>query len=159
MNKHFVAVPIDTSLYRDLVRFLDREGIDKDPNDVIDSFLRSQLEVAMQELDTFFPELFSESPSDALKGYKWGPIFLPHGTLIRMRYRKQSYYAKIVGDELIYENQALSPSQFASMIANTSRNAWRDLLVRRPSDKDWVAADELRRKAKTISLDELDLEI
>jgi hypothetical protein len=46
----------------------------------------------------------------------------------------------IMGREEIF-----SPSVLASKIANgTSRNAWRDLRVKRPSDREFRLADELR---------------
>lgn len=46
-----------------------------------------------------------------------------------------------------YEGNSYSPSEFARVVANnTSRNAWRDLLIKRPGDTEWTLADDLRRR-------------
>ena len=40
-------------------------------------------------------------------------------------------------------------AELARAIANnTSRNAWRDLMVKRPHDESWRLAEELRRAVK-----------
>lgn len=80
-------------------------------------------------------------------GYRWGSLFLPNGTLIRMVYKRQTFQATVKFDRIDYEGQSYSPSELARKIAGgTSRNAWRDLLLRRPGDTDWSLADELRRR-------------
>ncbi|WP_177219754.1 hypothetical protein [Nitrosospira multiformis] len=46
----------------------------------------------------------------------------------------------------MYEGEAFSRSGLANRIASgTSRNAWRDLWIKRPRDKEWVLANDLRR--------------
>jgi len=42
----------------------------------------------------------------------------------------------------------VSPSEFANKVAGSSRNAWRDLEIRRPDVDDWVSADRLRMAVK-----------
>lgn len=42
----------------------------------------------------------------------------------------------------------MSPSQMVAAAAGEARNAWRDLWVRRPQDKEWSPADKLRREIK-----------
>ena len=82
-------------------------------------------------------------------GYRWQNVFLPNGTKVRMTYQGSTSVAEIKHEKLTFEGEALSPSEFASQVANnTNRNAWRDLWVRRPKDTDWIAADVLRRGSR-----------
>lgn len=82
------------------------------------------------------------SPS---KGYQWQGILLANGTILKIAYKGRDKLAEVRHQQIYYEGQPCSPSQFASRVANnTSRNAWRDIWVKRPSDRDWVFADILR---------------
>jgi hypothetical protein len=68
---------------------------------------------------------------------------------------------------LMYEGERVSPNQFATKVTGTSRDAWRDLWIKRPTDDDFRVADDLRdpstvaeRKhsaAKNITLEDLGL--
>ncbi len=146
MNNSYIAVPIDTSLFREVLQFLDSEGVERNPNTVVEQFIRYGLDNASWKKEVFFPELVTETPPAELKGYTWGGVLLPHGTLIRMKYMRQFYYAKIDGDQVLYEGKKTTPSGFANTVTKSSRNAWRDLWIRRPSDQDWIFADQLRKK-------------
>lgn len=79
-------------------------------------------------------------------GYQWKCLFLPSGTRLRMRCADQLFYGEIVDDRLIFRGQIMSPSQMAAAAAGEPRNAWRDLWIRRPLDKEWSPADKLRRE-------------
>lgn len=84
-------------------------------------------------------------------GYLWknkdADLFLPDGTQLRMPYKQKDYFAKVVGDQIMYEGKAFSPSNLVNEITGTSRNAWRDLWIKFPGDSDWKLADELRSDA------------
>lgn len=101
--------------------------------------------------------LYRESQADTEKfqtefgspkgGYHWAPLFLPNGTLIRMEYKRQAFNAAVKFEKIMYEGKAYSPSELARIIAaGTNRNAWRDLVIKRPGDSDWCLADDLRRR-------------
>ena len=79
------------------------------------------------------------------RGYQWKNLFLPDGTQMRMPYKGKHYFAKVEGDEIIYEGTSISPSSLANMITSSSRNAWRDFWIKRPGDPDWSLADDLRQ--------------
>jgi len=80
-------------------------------------------------------------------GYHWTPIFLPNGTLIRMEYKREISEATVKYNKIEFKGENYTPSELARFIANgTNRNAWRDLLIKRPSDTDWCLADDLRRR-------------
>jgi hypothetical protein len=53
-------------------------------------------------------------------------------------------------DDLLFNDQVMSPSEFANKVAGSSRNAWRDLEVRRPVDDEWKTASSLRQSAKAF---------
>ena len=55
---------------------------------------------------------------------------------------------------MIYEGEKVSPSEFANKVANTNRNAWRDLEIKRPIDKVWREANAVRSKER-MKLSEL----
>lgn len=148
MDNKFIAVPINTELFREVLLFLDSEGVERDPCSVVEQFVRYGLDNASWKKEVFFPELVAKTPPAELKGYVWGDVFLPHGTLIRMRYKRQFYYAKVDGDQVVYEGMQTSPSGFANTVTKSSRNAWRDLWIRKPGDQDWIFADDLRNETK-----------
>lgn len=83
---------------------------------------------------------------DPQKGYYWTPIFLPNGTEISMEYGGAKHYAIVKHEKIDFQGNEYTPSRLASVIANgTSRNAWRDLLIRKPGESKWLLADLLRK--------------
>lgn len=81
----------------------------------------------------------------ATKGYRWSGVFLPNGTKLKSTYKGEDKLAEVRHQQIYYEERPCSPSEFASRVANnTSRNAWRDVWVKRPDDRAWVFANTLR---------------
>jgi len=79
------------------------------------------------------------------KGYDWHRVFLPNGTRLKTQYRGAEYEAEVRHQQVYFNGNPCSPSQFASAAANnTSRNAWRDLWIKRPGD-GWKLANTLRK--------------
>jgi len=88
---------------------------------------------------------FREKFGDANKGYRWQSVDLPNGTQLYMEYKKKKYYASVQFEKVIYEGKSFSPAQLVRKIADgTTRNAWRDIYVKKPGDKEWTLADVLR---------------
>ena len=79
-----------------------------------------------------------------LGGYQWKELFLPNGTEVRANYDTQPHYAVVENDLLCYQGQPLSPRQFTLAVAGEGRNAWRDLWVRLPGERQWRRAVDLR---------------
>ncbi len=152
MNNSHVSIPIPTESFLDLAEFLREQGSNRDPVQAVDEAIQYWIENASWKKEDLMPEIFAKE-----HGYRWKKVFLPHGTRIRMRYKGKYYYAQVVHDEILYEDQSLSPGEFANLIANSSRNAWRALEIRRPNDGEWYLADELR--SPSAELPELDLDI
>jgi hypothetical protein len=80
-----------------------------------------------------------------LSGYQWKELFLPNGTEVRANYDTQPHYAMVDNDLLCYHGQPMSPRQFTQAVAGEGRNAWRDLWVRLPGERQWRRAANMRR--------------
>ena len=83
----------------------------------------------------------------ALTGIYWEAIFLPNGTQIRTKYYGEFKVALIEDEEIIWDGSSY-PS-FAQLVnamrGGTMNNAWKELHIKRPSDKMWMPAQSLRR--------------
>jgi len=77
-------------------------------------------------------------------GYQWKTVFLPEGTVLRSWSYGEHNYAKVQGDQIIYEGRVVSPNQLAQHLGRSTRNAWNDLFIRRPGDKAFKQACVLR---------------
>jgi hypothetical protein len=85
-------------------------------------------------------------------GYRWKNVFLPEGTVLSFIHQGTPYLAVVKSGEILYEDRAVSPSEFVNGISGAPRNAWRDIWVKRPSDAGWVAAQDIRREATSADL-------
>jgi hypothetical protein len=147
----FVNVPVPTAIFLSLVEFLRKNGSSEDPVEIVNRAIEYWMENASWKQEDLLPDV-----SDRQKGYRWKQVLLPHGSLVRMKYKGQFHYAKIEGDSFKYDNADMSPSEFAHAVTGTSRNAWRDLEIKRPTDQIWILADILRNQTST-GRSELDL--
>ena len=131
-----VSIPIPTEQFLTLVSFLEGKGDSSDPVLVV----RNAIAYWMDNAD-WKPELLAISDT---RGYQWKTLFLPDGTQIRMQYKGEYFYAKVVGDEIIFQDKPTSPASLANTVAGSSRNAWRDLWIKRPADSEWKLSDDCR---------------
>lgn len=149
--KTYISVPIATGQFLDLISFLQEEGSDRDPVDVVSTAIDYWMQNASWKKEELLPETFySESHGYTWK-YKDYSLFLPDGTEIRMPYKGSYHYAKVEGDDIKYNGRNMSPGTLANTITSSSRNAWRDLWIKRPGEKEWTLADEIRHAAQTSS--------
>jgi len=152
----FVCVPIHISLYNELVLRVGDPNRDVSP--IIESIIESYLERTEADGDwsaAYYAWKESKQPieeferqfGDPAKGYYWTPLFLPNGTRLSMPYGGTSHDAEIRHERIFFgETEVATPSALASLIASgTSRNAWRDLRIKRPEDAAFRLADDLRR--------------
>ena len=130
----FVSIPVPTSQFLDLANFLRSNGDPRDPVNVIRTAIDYWLDNA-----NWKPELLAEIKNED-RGYQWKSLFLINGTQIRMHYKGTNFYAKVEGDQIIYNGEAISPGRLVNKITGTSRNAWRDLWIKRPGDEEWKLA-------------------
>ncbi len=131
----FVAVPLPHDLYAQLVR--------RYPTGV-----SSVLEHVLQDFLDRTEDDFAGKQEDAREnGVQWDALFLPHGTQIRTKYFGKYPIAEVAAGEILWEGRKYaSMSQLArAMRGNTSNNAWVVLELKRPTDRDWIRADRLRK--------------
>lgn len=131
-----ISVPIQTDQFIALADFLRDNGDKRDPVLVVADAIDYWMDNA-----SWKSELLRQSTA---RGYQWKSLFLPEATEVRMQYKGQYHYAKVEGDQLVYEGKPITPGSLANTIASSSRNAWRDLWVKRPSDPEWRLADDCR---------------
>lgn len=134
--KSTVAVQVDTDAMLRLISHLKVRGGAQDVtealNGAIDLWLREQAQLP-----------FDCDPA-SVRGYQWKSLFLPEGTEIRSWSYGEHNYARVVGDDIIHQGKAVTPNQFAQSFARSMRNAWLDLSIRRPQDKQFKMAHRLR---------------
>lgn len=137
-----ISIPVATRQFLALADFLKAQGDARDPvlavQDAIDYWLDNA---------SWKPELLHHAQPSNL-GYQWKSLFLPDSTEVRMQYKSDWYYAKVEGDKLIYEGEPITPGRLANTVTGTSRNAWRDLWIKRPADTEWLLADDCRAAAE-----------
>lgn len=80
-----------------------------------------------------------------MRGYQWKSLFLPEGSGLRMYLDGQFHYAQVDGDKLLYQGRAVTPHSFTTACGGRCRNAWRDVWVLLPGERQWQPASELRR--------------
>lgn len=148
-----LAILIDSSIIGDL--YLRSGHPDEDISGWIENVVRDYLERTADDEWSEAYEIYRNNKTDQLDfvlkfgdpsgGVHWPPLFLPNGTSIRMVYKKQTFQAVVKNNAIDYNGSIFSPSELARHIASgTSRNAWRDLMIKRPNDTEWHLADELR---------------
>lgn len=93
--------------------------------------------------------------SEKEAGYMWKSIFLPDSTQVEVRYKGKVYSAIIREQALHYNGKSTTPAQLVNAVSGTSLNAWLYVWVKRPGDKSWILADNLRKA--TLTLKDLDL--
>lgn len=124
---HTISLQISTLTFLKLADYLREYGDERDPS-----------QIATLAIDAWLAVAKGEAPCvPSLRGYQWKDLFLPERTEVRML-RDGSYaYANVVGDALVYDGHAITPSQFAALIGGPRRSAWRDLWVRLPGSPQW----------------------
>jgi hypothetical protein len=132
---------IPTTTILKLATFLKDQGSDRDPVEVIEAAIDYWMENASWKKDDLMPETIVSADA---RGYTWKSVFLPAGSIVRIKYEGAFVYAKVEGDYLIYNGERVSPNQFALKVTGTARDAWRDLWVKKPTDADYRLADNLR---------------
>ena len=85
------------------------------------------------------------------RGYQWKQLFLPETTRLRMRAGDIWHSAEVVGDDLIYRGDAVSPNQMVQQASGDVRNAWRELWIRFPDEKNWTNAAQLRARQNKLA--------
>ncbi len=128
----FVCIPLPSDLYQSLAgRFPDRVST------VLENITWDYLERTEKD--------FISTPTG---GITWDSLSLPNGTQLRVKksHSNDYGYCEITNEKIVYLGKVVrSPSQFARKVKNnTSVNAWINVEVKRPQDRDWKIANSFR---------------
>ncbi|MYN19161.1 hypothetical protein GTP81_20625 [Rugamonas sp. FT107W] len=136
-----VQLPTDTLLK--LIEKLRRRGGSQDLSEA----MTQAIECWLSDPARFEPG----ADLSGIHGYQWKTLFLPEGTVLKSWSYGENNYALVEGDQIIHNGRAVSPNEFAQSFARSTRNAWRDLSVRRPGDKTYKSAYRLRDELAAAS--------
>ena len=154
-----VGIQIDADLY---ATFILRTGRSANVTGWIENIIqdyldRTELEDGiwskehLEKVHSKFEGDFEATYGEADGSYQWDEVSLWNGTRIRMKYKGKNHYAEVIDEQVLYEGDAYSPSQFAKRVADgTSRNAWRDLWIRERGSDRWILADDMRRQVRAV---------
>lgn len=134
--KSTVSQQVDTDTLLRLMSHLKVRGGAQD----VEAAITSAIELWLREQS----QLAKGADPASVRGYQLKTLFLPEGTEIRSWSYGEHNYARVVGDEIIHQGRAVTPNQFAQSFARSMRNAWMDLYVRRPEDRQFHLAHRLR---------------
>ncbi|MHA4871244.1 hypothetical protein ACXZ1M_26500 [Duganella sp. PWIR1] len=133
-----MSLQLPTHILLELVDQLKRRGGTQDLSEAITGAVQFWLADQKKQPKTGDP--------NGLHGYQWKCLFLPEGTVLRSWSYGEHNYACVEGDHIIHQGKEVSPNQFARSFARTNRNAWDDLFIRRPGDKQFKLACVLRKE-------------
>ncbi|MGZ5201699.1 MAG: hypothetical protein ACXWC4_18195 [Telluria sp.] len=83
-----------------------------------------------------------------MRGYQWKSLFLPEGTALRMFIDRKFHYARVEGEVILHEGRAVTPQGFTTACGGRCRNAWRDVWLLLPGERQWYPASTLRRQCE-----------
>jgi hypothetical protein len=83
-----------------------------------------------------------------MRGYQWKSLFLPEGTALRMYLNGQFHYASVEGEHIMHAGRAVSPQGFTTACGGRCRNAWRDVWLLLPGERQWYLASRLRKQCE-----------
>jgi hypothetical protein len=135
-----VSVALPTHTLLTLIEQLKRRSGSQDLSEAIAAAVEFWLADQKQ-----FPKT---ADPNGLHGYQWKSLFLPEGTVLRSWSYGENNYACVEGDQIIHRGRSVTPNEFARAFARTNRNAWLDLRIRRPGDKQFRQADLLRKEVQ-----------
>ena len=159
----YIYIPIRKDLIQEIYRRRDLS----EPVDIanyVNGFLEGKLDRTAGDPDIWDNEEYIETYwqdrewekeqqtyGNRNEGYMWKNLFLPNRTKLRMTYKGTVHDAEVRHQQIVYDGQTefegkpFSPSSLVSKIAEgTNRNAWRDIYIQRPGDRDWILADVAR---------------
>lgn len=125
-----ISIQVPLSVFMDLLDYLRDYGDERDPSYIVALAIDAWLGLARGEV----------ACNASSRGYQWKRLFLPERTEVRMLHGGSYRNAHVVGDALMYAGEAMTPSQFAAAVGGPGRNAWRDLWVRLPGERQWKKA-------------------
>lgn len=133
-----MEIPISLEIYQQLLLGSSRTKYEKEDWEIaaeaIDAWTRRNMPDALHTPKT--------------SGYQWKQLFLPTGTLLRTVFAGKNHHCLVEGDQILYKEQAVSPSGFVNAAGGIRRNAWRCTWILFPDTQQWALADTLRPRER-----------
>ena len=131
-------VPLSLAVWYQLLAGAEKSGYQKE-----------DWEIAAEAIDEWTRRHHPDGlPVHPAAGYQWKRLFLPSGTLLRTVFAGKNHHAIVEGDQLLYQDKAVSPSGFVNAVGGMRRNAWRCTWLRFPDSSEWKLADALRTRER-----------
>lgn len=137
-----IGLQLPTATLHRLLNYLRPSGSDLDATAAADQAIR-------EWLDRMYHE--GGKPELAPTGYHWKSLFLPEGTRLNVFCKGDQGYAHVVGDQLFFQGEPISPNRFAELVSGYVRNAWEGIMIRFPGESRPKLASVLRREQQTPS--------
>lgn len=133
-----LAPKVPPAAYNELCDFLRQSGSPLTPAEAIANAIKLWI---------------AKSREDAapLRGYQWKQLFLPEATRLRVHSGDNWHGAEVIGDDLIFRGEAVSPNQMVQQVCGDARNAWLELWIRFPGEKTWTRAAQLRARQNELA--------
>src|SRR5471030_2371342 len=81
-------------------------------------------------------------------GYVWEDLFLPNGTLLKLKYKTVDYLASVSNGTIKFQGISFSPKKLLLQITGDhTLDAWKEFWVYRRTDTVYTRADRLRHEA------------
>lgn len=108
----------------------------------------------LDEVERLITEAYFGPPNI---GYRWLNLFLPNGTMLRVRKGRSRYSAAVTHGELIFRGRPSSPAKMLRDITDEEPSeVWKKVLVSLPYDDSWRVASEVRKEFGTKDLRRVD---
>lgn len=131
-----INIPVTWKVFEDLSRFLDGSTVTEDVAGV-----------ASKAITAWIEQHSAPVPDESLAllgGFQWKEVFLPAGTRLRIVVKRRTFHAEVVGDQVIYNGQAVTPASLVNQLASTKRNAWKHIWLLLPGECKWQLAESMR---------------
>jgi hypothetical protein len=111
----------------------------------------SEISDRMDQTLISIERLFIEANFGPLNvGYRWRNLFLPNGTMLRVRHARRRYTATVTHGDLIFQGEPSTPAKMLRDITEEDKaDLWGKIYVSLPGDMDWRVAADVRKEIGT----------
>lgn len=131
-----INIPVTFTVFENLCKFLDGSTVSEEVAEVASKAISAWIEQQSTPQQEESPVL--------LGGYQWKHLFLPEGTKLRVVVKRKTFHASVLGDQIIFNGQAISPACLVNQLASTKRNAWKHIWLLLPGEIKWQLAQSMR---------------
>lgn len=131
-----INIPVTWKVFEDLRRFMEGSTVTE-----------KVAEVASRAITAWIEQHSVPTPEEStalLGGFQWKEVFLPTGTKLRIVIKRKIFHAEVVGDQIVFNGQPVTPASLVNQLAATKRNAWKHIWLLLPGETKWQLAGAMR---------------